>query len=96
LGCGSGHFVPVNSDQINLQIEQAAEQAQRLETSREQLRKDMQEQHSREMAEIKSEISRRKKELKETREDQERQYSKLKKELAALTKKRERQKMTYG
>lgn len=80
--------------QIDVQMAQAREQAQRLEVSREELRKEMQAQHGREMEALRSEISRRQQELDACKAEQQANLNVMRDELAMLRAKSERQELT--
>jgi len=82
------------NEEITMQMAKAAQQAAKLEASRDQLRKEMQEQHRIEMNELKSEIDKRQQELNTSRQEGQRMNERFLSELAALKEKADRQEKT--
>jgi predicted small metal-binding protein len=79
--------------QVNKQMQEAQNQARQLELSREQLRKQLKEEHGREMATLRAEVERRQNELERTSRLDAERYETLQRELMSMKDKESRYRM---
>jgi hypothetical protein len=82
------------TEQMNRQLAQAAEQTRQLEAGREQLRREMKEQHDREMQELRNEIQRRQQEIQLKEQETQKRHDELREELEKYKEKTRRQENT--
>jgi hypothetical protein len=82
--------------QIDDQMRAAAQQAKKLEMSREGLRREMKEQHQREIGQLREEIWKRQQELESTSRENTQRYTQLMKELEDFKTKASRSEMKEG